>query len=87
MGSMRTCLTYPCGMDTAGNCGFCGPRQPAYAPVDDGGTQRRVDLERADAARQAVEDAVKRIEQLDGNEIYRKAWKVAVRAVRGVTQG
>lgn len=46
--------------------------------------QRTIDLERADAARKALDEAVKRIEKLDGNDLYQKAWKVAVRAVKSV---
>jgi hypothetical protein len=49
--------------------------------------QRMVELERGDAARKAIDDAIKRIEGLEGNyrnDIYRKAWKVAVAALRSM---
>jgi hypothetical protein len=34
---------------------------------------RRIELERADAARHALEDAAKRVESQEGGETYRKA--------------
>lgn len=44
---------------------------------------RRIELERADAKRVALEDAVKRIEgHIVRGESYRKALKLAVRLVR-----
>jgi hypothetical protein len=46
--------------------------------------ERRIELERADAARKALDEAVKRIENLDGNPLYQKAWKVAVQSIKGV---
>ena len=48
--------------------------------VDD--IERRIELERVDAERCALERAIKSIESLVGNEIYCKAWKVAVRRLR-----
>jgi hypothetical protein len=48
---------------------------------------RRIELERADAARKALEGAIGHIEGLEGtyrNDIYRKAWKVAVQALRSM---
>ena len=41
-------------------------------------------LLREDAVRQAVEAAAKRIEELDGNPLYQKAWKTAAKAVRAL---
>jgi hypothetical protein len=41
-------------------------------------------LEREDLIRQTLDEAIRRIEQLDGNPIYQKAWKVAVAAVRAL---
>ncbi len=46
--------------------------------------KRHIGLERDDAARIAIREAIKRIERLDGNAIYQKAWKVAIRAVKGI---
>lgn len=46
--------------------------------------ERRIELERADAARKALDEAVRRIENLDGNPLYQKAWKVAVQSIKGV---
>lgn len=43
---------------------------------------RRIELERADAARQALEEAAKRIEAQDGGETYRKAFKAAADLLR-----
>jgi hypothetical protein len=51
---------------------------------------RVVELERADARRKALEDAIKSIESLEGiyrNDIYRKAWKVATEALRRLILG
>ncbi len=48
---------------------------------------RRIQLEREDASRKAIEAAISRIEGLDGsykNDIYRKAWKVAVSTLRAM---
>jgi hypothetical protein len=52
--------------------------------------KRLIDLERADAARKTLDDAIKRIENLDQsykNDIYRKAWKVAVQSLRSMILG
>jgi hypothetical protein len=49
--------------------------------------QRLIELERADAAKKAVDEAVRRVERLDGNPLYQKAWKVAVRSIKGVISG
>lgn len=52
-----------------------------------GNTEKPADqLAREEMVRKTVEEAIKRIEQLDGNEVYQKAWKVAVRAVRSIIQ-
>lgn len=51
---------------------------------------RRIELERADAAKKALEDAVKSIEGLESvykNDIYRKAWKVATSSLRTMILG
>jgi hypothetical protein len=45
---------------------------------------RRIALERAEAARQALEKAIKTIEALGGNQLYRAAWKKAIRALLGL---
>lgn len=44
--------------------------------------ERIIELERADAARHALEDAAKRIEAQDGGETYRKAFKAAAELLR-----
>lgn len=43
---------------------------------------RMIELERADAARKALEEASDRIAKLDGNEIYQRAWKRAIEALK-----
>ena len=43
---------------------------------------RRIELERADAARQALEDAARRIETQDGGQTYQKAYKAAAELLR-----
>lgn len=51
---------------------------------------RRIELERADAERSALERAIESIESLENtyrNDIYRKAWKVAVRSLRSLMPG
>jgi hypothetical protein len=45
---------------------------------------RRIELERADAARVALEEAIASIRGLENvyrNDLYRKAWKVAVDSI------
>jgi hypothetical protein len=52
--------------------------------------ERVIELERADAARKTLDDAIKRIEGLETsykNDIYRKAWKVAVNSLRTMMLG
>ena len=46
------------------------------------GIGRRVELERAEAARQALERAAQRVEELGGGETYQKAYKAAANAIR-----
>lgn len=43
---------------------------------------RRIELERADAARKALEDAAKKIEQQEGGFTYRKANKATAALLR-----
>ncbi len=43
---------------------------------------RRIELERADAARHALEEAAKRVESQEGGETYRKAFKAAADLLR-----
>jgi hypothetical protein len=43
---------------------------------------RRIELERADAARQALEEAAQRVESQEGGETYRKAFKAAADLLR-----
>lgn len=51
---------------------------------------RRIELERADARRGAFECAIENIEDLETiyrSDVYRKAWKVAVRSIRNLIVG
>jgi hypothetical protein len=51
---------------------------------------RHIELERADAARKALDGAIKSIEGLESvykNDIYRKAWKVATQSIRNLILG
>lgn len=43
---------------------------------------RRIELERADAARKALEDAAQRVETQDGNDTYQKAFKASAALLR-----
>jgi hypothetical protein len=43
---------------------------------------RVIELERADAARRALEDAAKRIETQEGGQTYQKAYKAAADLLR-----
>jgi hypothetical protein len=45
---------------------------------------RIIELERADAARMALEEAAKRVEAQDGGETYRKAFKASAALLRGL---
>ena len=45
---------------------------------------RMVDLERADAARRALEDAANQLEAMGGNELYRRAWRIAADFLRTI---
>lgn len=47
-------------------------------------TPRQVELERADAQRQIIETAVKRIEQDNCNPVYKQAMNRAIRIIRGL---
>jgi hypothetical protein len=48
-------------------------------------SEKTVDqLQREDVERQALEEAARRIESLAGNELYRKAWAKAAKAVRAL---
>jgi hypothetical protein len=48
----------------------------------DGDLSRRIELERTDAARKALETAAQRVEEQDGGETYRKAFKAAAALLR-----
>lgn len=51
---------------------------------------RRIELERADARKSALEDAILSIEKLENvyrNDLYRKAWKVAVNSLKSMILG
>jgi len=43
---------------------------------------RRIELERADAARRALEDAANRLEAYSANELYEKALRLGARLIR-----
>lgn len=45
---------------------------------------RLVELERADARRRALHEAIGRIQELKGNELYQRAWKHAETALRSL---
>ena len=45
---------------------------------------RRIELERMDAARKALEHAAERLEGYSTNELYRKALKTAARMIRSI---
>jgi hypothetical protein len=48
---------------------------------------RVIELERADAVRNALEEAAKRVESQDGGETYRKAYKAAASLLRQLKAG
>lgn len=50
--------------------------------IHDPDLMRRIELERADAARSALEEAALAIESRDGGETYRKAYKTAANVIR-----
>jgi hypothetical protein len=52
--------------------------------MSEGDIARRIELERTDAARKALEHAADRIESYSANELYRKALKIAARMVRSI---
>lgn len=43
---------------------------------------RRIELERADAARKALEEAATALETKSGNELYRRAYRIAADFLR-----
>jgi hypothetical protein len=45
---------------------------------------RRIELERADAARKALEEAAQKIERQDGGETYQKAYKASAALLRNL---
>ena len=45
---------------------------------------RRIELERNDAARSALEIAAEALETRAGNKLYEKAWKAAAKLVRAL---
>jgi hypothetical protein len=45
---------------------------------------RRIELERADAARRALEEAAQRVEAQEGGETYRKAFKASASLLRHI---
>lgn len=44
--------------------------------------ERHIALERADAARKALEEAAKKVEEQDGGMTYRKAYKASAALLR-----
>lgn len=58
--------------------------------MDAADINRRIELERKDASRKVLEEAIKSIEGLEAvyrNDIYRKAWKVATQSIRTMILG
>jgi len=58
--------------------------------MDAADINRRIELERKDASRKVLEEAIKSIEGLETvyrNDIYRKAWKVAAQSIRTMILG
>lgn len=47
-------------------------------------TERRIELERKDAARTALEKAAIAIETRGGNTTYKRAWLIAAEVIRNV---
>lgn len=45
---------------------------------------RRIELERADAARKALEDAAVALERRGGNELYQRAWRIAADFLKSI---
>ncbi len=50
-------------------------------------SSRWIDLERADAARKAIEAAASELEKKGGNELYRRAWRIAANFIRTLPHG
>lgn len=50
--------------------------------MTDADVARLVELERKDAAREAIEAAAKALEERAGNKLYEKAWKAGARLIR-----
>lgn len=53
-------------------------------------SERLIELERAEAKREALEEAIKKIESLETtyrSDTYRKAWKAAVSSIRTLMLG
>lgn len=46
---------------------------------------RRIELERDDAARAALEAAARALEERAGNRLYEKAWKAGARLIRSLS--
>lgn len=45
---------------------------------------RLIELERADAARKALEDAAVALERRGGNELYQRAWRIAANFLKSI---
>lgn len=50
--------------------------------MSDTDIERRIELERSDAARRALEEAANALEILAGNELYQRAWRRAADFLR-----
>jgi hypothetical protein len=59
-------------LEMQGGSGFCGAAD----------FLRRIELERADAARKALEEAAQRVERQDGGSTYQKAYKASAALLR-----
>lgn len=57
---------------------------PRVGTVDAPDLSRRIELERADAARGALEEAANMLETRGGNEVYRQAWRKAADLIRAI---
>lgn len=45
---------------------------------------RRIELEREDAARQALTEAAGMLERRGGNELYQRAWRIAADFLKSI---